>query len=165
MKVLALITVLILSTWSAQAGELLARAERDVMIKWRTLQSALDASDQLQPFSAEIEQVSPALPVDPREASGLERITNVRLTTRDHIADLLAALRDLPSYLLDRDTHRELQVDRLLIGLVIRERLCQCPRNCIRVHRISACHKYIPQWYKPPVSSPPSTEMRSPGSS
>ncbi len=96
MRAVLALTLLLIACAGCFAGTMLERASRDVIVKWRTLPSSLDAADVLPAYASEISEVKPALRGVPRSEFGLDRIAVISLTTGDVVGDVVETLRRDP---------------------------------------------------------------------
>jgi hypothetical protein len=93
-----LLTILLLSISTLQAApnSLCERASRELIVKWRSLPTHLDASDLLGDAAVHVESVRRALPETGRTAAGLERITVITAASAEDVTRIFSSLRTDP---------------------------------------------------------------------
>jgi hypothetical protein len=113
MRRIALVLLLMTGGMWAAAGEPQGRAARDVIVKWRSLPSHLDALDLPNELLCKIETVKRALPETERTNSGLERISKITATSAENAKQLWDVLRSDP-----RVEYAELRPERVPHGFI-----------------------------------------------
>jgi hypothetical protein len=72
------------------------RATRQVIIKWRTMPSRLDAAELLPEYAMQTEEIRATLPVNERTEQGLERISTLTAFSREAAEEIVNGLRNDP---------------------------------------------------------------------